>query len=644
MAQLTFDTPVLKVKGLETKFDVVPVSNSLAILIGDRDTATIVQQLYHWTNQGYGEVIEGVRWFYKSIKEWIEEVFPTFTPWKLGKMMKQLSERGIIRRQKLFTQHQIQNGDRFWWQPRNQTYYYSLNYEGLQKLAANFSLTDTNKTSQSQKSGDSPSNQKTAETIEKSVSIKTKTLSIEEIKHTKDFDCAKNNTNITSIENISRDLSHPTLPCGSDNSDRIDQDSQVTDNLELLKTNSTDSANPILSTEDKKVPQLEQLVNSNACTSKSDVQNPVRVVEPEPEFVEQAEVEKVEQIESAHRAAPDKPVAKPKLKTPKGTKSVPKRMKSAPWKDEGQFKRFYRALIQALPIVANARSPQGLAQVIIRQLRSGIPHTYWDDFVAGLPIGTSTKPEWEVEPGVPYPMFIEFLTEKIIKGNNTQTPEQARNEVFRILSQPRQATAFWGQFKRSVVNVSQQVERDRALGVKNPSTPVWTRERIEPSIDEAISAGNKIAAANGDVQAAIDATRINPQLTAEPVNDNHRAPLVSDPWTDSDNNGDGNSDGNSDGNTNSQPTLREMLEQRNVRGFVKPMPSVSESEVKAETRRELKLKTNISQMSLAEINDYLTDPVLRAQLTPQLMKSDYEFITDYLGQIIGVKAPPPTQE
>ena len=69
-------------------------------------------------------------------------------------------------------------------------------------------------------------------------------------------------------------------------------------------------------------------------------------------------------------------------------------------------------------------------------------------------------------------MFIEYLTEEIIKGNNTQSNEQARNEVFRMLDQPRQATAFCGQFKRSVVNVSEQVERARALGVSNPNTPV----------------------------------------------------------------------------------------------------------------------------------------------------------------------------
>lgn len=114
-----------------------PVSSSLAVLLGDKDLASIVQQFHYWGLQGYGEVINGVRWFYKLIKEWIEEVFPTLTPWKLGKMMKELEDREIIRREKLFTKHQIQSCDRFWWQPKNQIYYYSLVTTKLQELADN---------------------------------------------------------------------------------------------------------------------------------------------------------------------------------------------------------------------------------------------------------------------------------------------------------------------------------------------------------------------------------------------------------------------------------------------------------------------------------------------------------------------------
>ncbi len=195
MRQVTFDTPVLRVEGLEVKFDIIPVSSSLAVLLGSRDLAQIVQQLHYWTLSGYGEVIDGVRWIYKSIKEWIAEVFPTFTPYQLSKLMAQLVEREIVRREKLFTKHQIQKGDRFWWQPKNQTYYYSLNTEKLQELAANYQ-----------------SSVKEAEPPETSVFIKTQILSDREIEDTKFSDCPKNNTKNTSIENISKDQYHPNRP------------------------------------------------------------------------------------------------------------------------------------------------------------------------------------------------------------------------------------------------------------------------------------------------------------------------------------------------------------------------------------------------------------------------------------------------
>lgn len=573
MAKVTFGRSVLQVEGLEVKYDIVPVSSSLALLIGDKDAASIVQQLYYWTDQGYGEVIDGVRWIYKSIKEWIEEVFPTYTPYQMGKMMKQLSDRGIIRREKLFTKHQIQKGDRFWWQPKNQTYYYSLNFDKIQELAENY---------------------KTAETPETSVSLKTQILSDQEFEHTKDSECSKNNTDITSIENISKDQSHPHLPCVS----KVKKSNNPEINLsnpKVLQEQQNFSSSSTVIEPDINNGRVEEKINQNINTDERVVQEPVQV-----------EVEK------------------PKLKkTPKGTK--PKRKGQAPWKSEGQFKRFYRALIQALPIVANARSPQGLTQTIIRQLRSGIPHSYWDDFVAGLPIGASTKPEWEIEPGVPYPMFIEYLTEKLKAGNNTKSDEQTRNEVFSILEKPRQATAFWGQFKRSVVNVSEQVSRDRSLGVSNPHTPVWTRERIEPTIEEAAEAGQKIRLVNGGGQTALEAAT-NPQLESV-----ESEPITPDPWKEEE---------------QPKPSMREMLAERGVKGFCKTMPQVSQEEAEAEEkaeaeavqRQQMNRKTHISQMSLEEINELLTDPIIRQELTPQIIFNDkFDLVTDNLGEVLAVK-------
>jgi hypothetical protein len=235
-----------------------------------------------------------------------------------------------------------------------------------------------------------------------------------------------------------------------------------------------------------------------------------------------------------------------------------------------------------------------------------------------------------------------YLTEKIIKGNNTQTQEQARNEVFRILLQPRQASAFWGQFKRSVINVSEQMERDRALGVSNPNTPIWTRERIEPSIEEAQIAGDKIRLVNGVTQTAIEAAK-TPQLESKsfspaspaPSTPQSLSPAVSapDPWTDE-----------PEPEPEPQLSMREMLATRGVKGFCKQMPKVSKSEAEIESRAQKPRRTHISQMSVAEINEYLTDPILKAQLMPQLWDSNYELITDEWGEIIGVEPPPPVEE
>jgi hypothetical protein len=590
MREITFDTPVLKVKGLEVKFDTIPVSASLAVLIGNRDLAQIVQQLHYWTLKGYGEVIDGVRWFYKPIKEWIAEVFPTFTPYQLGKLMTQLADRGIIRREKLFTKHQIQNGDRFWWQPKNQTYYYSLSTEKLQELADNFNLPQETRSGVARVPRVEPTEQESAQTLETPVFIKTQILSDQVFEDTKDFDCSKNNTNITSIENISRDQSHPRLPCVSETEKtEKSQRKQDSSNRSLLEIKEVDSASPKVIEQDINIGRVEENINQNICTNKQVVQ-------------EVAQVER------------------PRIKTTKGTRTVSKRMKAAPWKDEGQFKRFYRALIEALPIVANARSPQGLAQTIIRQLKSGIPHSYWDDFVAGLPIGTSTKPEWEVEPGIPHPMFIEYLVEKLIKGNNSQTREQAMVTALNIASSPKQAIFFWKECKISLGNALDEAERHRKLGVKALPTPLWTKERPEPTIEEAAIAGTKIALINSSTQASLEGAKV-PQIESQ------KEPST-DPWQDD----------------QPQPTMREMLAARKVKGFCQAMPKVSQAEIEKEERAEIKPKTNIATMAIAEINDYLKDPILRAQLMPQLWDSDYELITDELGQIIAVKAPPPVEE
>ena len=610
MTQVIFNTPVIKIDSLQNKFDTLVLSGSFVTLIGDYVEALFFQQLHYWSYSEYGVVIDDVRWIYKPLREWLSEIFTFLTEWKLRKAIASLLEKGLIERKKLYIKHHEIKHDNPYWNPKNQTYYYSVNYDELQKRIDKVEKAESTENVRTTQASEGASD---------GVSFRIENyteLSVEDFQDTKCCELSQNNTENTSKRYNTKDKSHPHLPCvcSSSNSINQDKDSLNTSELSSISKETKDVGNS------SEAVCLTAVRSNDKETSSAYVENKVN-----------QNISTTLDVDS---------VPKPKLQSDK--KIGQKRQKKSPWKDEEQFKQFYRELVKALPIVVNAHSPQGLAQTIIKQLRYGIPHSYWDDFVAGLPIGWTDKPEWEIQPGVPYPMFVEYLTEKIKRGDNTTSEEQTRNEVFRILNQPRQAKAFWGQFKRSVVNVARRGESDLALGVGNPNTPVWTRERIEPTIEEAAVAGEFIMAVNGSAGTAIAAVKTL-QLGQSSQSDNSRLDRhlvdktseISDPWQDEE-----------IAIKEPAPTLREVLSRklgnRNLKGFVKAMPKVSQEEAKAENeatlRQKMNRKTHLNQMSIDEINKLLADPIMRKELTHQIIFNDrFDVVTDNLGEVLAVK-------
>ena len=126
---LNTSTPVLTVSELDTKFSISIFSNSLLVLLENVNEARILQQLHFWLQQGYGVVLKGYRWIYKSISEWIKDALPDLTMWTARKAVLSLEYKGIIIREKLNKEHYGHN-----WNFTNQTYYYRINYERLQEL------------------------------------------------------------------------------------------------------------------------------------------------------------------------------------------------------------------------------------------------------------------------------------------------------------------------------------------------------------------------------------------------------------------------------------------------------------------------------------------------------------------------------
>ena len=314
--------------------------------------------------------------------------------------------------------------------PKNRTYYYTVNYGKIFETAQNVRF-----------------------------AVSPKTVSGNPKKQFSD--CPKNKTKNTSKENNQRFDPTPTPPRKSvdfweeKNSPRRSSDNQSVSTEEP-------SNNPVSVSE-----VLEKETNDPLVEEKINIEPKVKVVQ---------------------KTYQDTKVLS---KTPKGTK--PRRKDAAPWKDEGEFKRFWRELVKALPIIANAHSPQGLAQVIIKQLKAGIPHTYWDDFKAGKAIGTSTMAEWEISPGVIAPKFIEYLKEKIRDAHDSN--EKALLRVSRLLKDKTTLMMFWREFKRSVEALRQDNEKAIAEG-RQPYIPVWFTDRADVSLERAAESANYLNQVN----------------------------------------------------------------------------------------------------------------------------------------------------
>lgn len=607
---LDFGAKDFKIPGLESKFDFIGVPNSFVRCFEDelnRFETTVLYQLLRWHSwSNSGVVLRGVKWIYKSVPEMIKDAFRGIKPGKLYRALHKLVELGFLQKEQLHREHK---GDNYAYVSHNRRYYYSPVMDRVME-----SITNT-------LAEQSP---QTLETL--GFSIMENQISQNE---TTDFSKQKNNTHTTSTSSPSP--TPPLTPPQGENKRESKQAQNFSQTPPDL-TQEQELGNPQnhsqkeaysqttpFNTVVERPPSVDKKINSTKPVLK--VKEPEAVPEPPTEAVQ------VEVMPSGR--------SKRKPRTRRGTKPN-QNFGLAPWKSLEQFGRFYRALINSLPLVANSRSPEGLAYTIINQLKKGVPHSYWDDFINGLPIGTSTQQEWEVEPGVAHPMFIEYLALKLIKGNNTQTREQAVANALNIVRSPQQAIFFWKEFKISLDNALHEAERHRANGVKALSTPLWTKERREPTLDEAATAGIKIQQINSSTENAIEAAQ-NRQIegsTQQIQPSAHNTSNTSqefDPWLDEE----------KPQKLKLSDYASEKLKALLSKGSANKSQSKSESEKRyAQPDEWRRQPLKISEMNLAEINKALLDPILRGELTPQLMLSDFELIADEMGRIIRIEDRP----
>jgi hypothetical protein len=104
-------------------------------------------------------------------------------------------------------------------------------------------------------------------------------------------------------------------------------------------------------------------------------------------------------------------------------------------------------------------------------MSKGVLCPFWDEFVQGVPLGSSqqVQREWEIAPGQAYPAFEEERIQYYVQRG--EPIEAATAKARRDLRNPVLAKDLWDGFLRKCDRVADEAVKAQQLGVQNPYLP-----------------------------------------------------------------------------------------------------------------------------------------------------------------------------
>jgi len=151
---------------------------------------------------------------------------------------------------------------------------------------------------------------------------------------------------------------------------------------------------------------------------------------------------------------------------------------SGPWNSQSELHNFQRTLEEyARDRNLGFGNPSGWAFKIIDSMTKGLTSTFWDEFIAGIPLGESqkVKREWEIEPEVPYPAFEEERIQYYVhKG---EPLEAAVSKARADLRNPVLGKDLWEGFLRKCDRIADDALKAKNQGVQHAYLPSSFNER-----------------------------------------------------------------------------------------------------------------------------------------------------------------------
>jgi hypothetical protein len=203
----------------------------------------------------------------------------------------------------------------------------------------------------------------------------------------------------------------------------------------------------------------------------------------------------------------------PARRQPLAVKVTPNYQFSGPWESQEQFEEFQRVLLDYFKN-QGVDNPAGWVFRIVDGMTKGLVSPFWDEFVAGIPLGETqkVKRDWEIEPGVPYPAFEEERIQYYLqKGEPLEVAvARARSD----LRNPVLGKDLWEGFLRKCDRMADEALKAKQLGVSTPYLPPSFSNKPQvttQSVIEKLSAIGLGGSAGAIAQGAVPST-IAPQL------------------------------------------------------------------------------------------------------------------------------------
>jgi len=170
-----------------------------------------------------------------------------------------------------------------------------------------------------------------------------------------------------------------------------------------------------------------------------------------------------------------------------------------------------------------ARCPSAYAKTVMADLEQTGMCSLWDDFEAGLELGTSDRPshEWlDPETGKPYPFLVRAV-EEIAKAKSNDSVGAA-TEAAKIINNPKLCQPVWASVKRELLHYHDEAKRMQRLGLKHTYLPPrYSDKPLEPALSEVKDA---IASITPSVIKSLEKSETTPPPAAKSLEKSEATP------------------------------------------------------------------------------------------------------------------------